>query len=176
MKTVYKFNEASELKEKKVSDFGGKGNNLVKLYEFNVPNGLLVPSNTLKLFFQQKLQSKTTLLNDIDENINDNKEEEDKNNNNKTIEDFIKEKLLLIIEENEIDNIRLILKELRETIERQDILNKEFLTELSIKLKELIKEKKETYFAVRSSGTEEDTEEFSFAGQHDTYCKYLKFY
>lgn len=145
MSWVLEFEETKKLDYFSLDEIGGKGYNLIKLLNKNVPKGLLIPTKTLLEFYKQKIEGKPLL-------------------------EFIESKFEQLSENiSDYEMVKSIGKELRETIENMKIESEEFLSQLDGKLSKIKKDLGDVYFAVRSSGTEEDSGEFSFAGQHDTY-------
>jgi rifampicin phosphotransferase len=129
-------------------NLGGKGYNLLKLYKAgkNVPVFLLLPTEAFQFFLKQKMD-------------------------NQTMEQFLLNKLQMISEKSTLNEIREIGQDLRTTIEEYNFKDQFFIKEFEEKFKLLMKNVKgvDVSFAVRSSATDEDLGDFSFAGQHDTY-------
>eukprot|EP01080_Neovahlkampfia_damariscottae_P007827 gene7827-12301_t len=132
-----------------VKNLGGKGFNLLKLYSTgkSVPKFLLLSTEAFVNFLNEKYEDTT-------------------------LGEQIKLKLKKVQKNTNLEDIRIIAKELRYLIESHNIQNKKFLLKLKDNFDNLVKEINKTEditFAVRSSATDEDLADFSFAGQHDTY-------
>jgi rifampicin phosphotransferase len=129
-------------------NLGGKGFNLLKLHQAgkNVPKFILLPTEAFQFFLSQKME-------------------------NETLNEVILSKLKLIHEESTLEEIRKIGEQLRSIIENYEFKDKKFTQEFEENVVNLIKSinDHDLSFAVRSSATDEDLSNFSFAGQHDTY-------
>jgi rifampicin phosphotransferase len=138
----------SNLNSFSTKNLGGKGYNLLKLHKAgkNVPKFILLPTEAFQFFLSQKMDGET--LNEV-----------------------ILSKLKLIHEKSTLEEIRKIGESLRNIIEDYEFNDKKFTKEFEENVGNLINSINDVdlSFAVRSSATDEDLSDFSFAGQHDTY-------
>jgi rifampicin phosphotransferase len=142
--SVIQFKDVPKTKYFSINHLGGKGYNLINLLNggFNVPDGFLITTEA----FQQFLNTK-----EKEENVTE----------------FIKNNLLKlhnddgtwITEISKVQEISDIISKKMMEIALPEDLEKEILENAS----------EESFYAVRSSGIAEDTKEFSFAGQYDTF-------
>eukprot|EP01080_Neovahlkampfia_damariscottae_P005565 gene5565-9383_t len=140
------FKEVSKTKYYSIKHLGGKGYNLIKLTEggFNVPQGFLISTEAFQTFLNHQPEK-----------------------DQKKLSEMIKEQLSTLKKDDgtwmtNMEEVKKIAENIRQTIEESPMpedLEKEILEKTDEKLS----------YAVRSSGTAEDTEEFSFAGQYETY-------
>eukprot|EP01080_Neovahlkampfia_damariscottae_P001524 gene1524-12650_t len=145
--SVFNFSDIPKTDHFSVKKIGGKAYNLIKLMsgDFPVPEGFLIPTEIFSNF------------------LNLNKEE--------PLSEKIKKKLLELKMEGKWQVDLSLVKKISEEIS-DFILEQEFPKELESEILENIKE--ECSYAVRSSGTDEDSSDFSFAGQYDTFLNIKK--
>jgi phosphohistidine swiveling domain-containing protein len=134
-----------------VSKIGGKAANLIKITKSvtsvsleSVPQGIVIPTDTLIEFYQQLIDEEHTLAT------------------------WIIEKLKPLDKETPIEVVRKVGETIRAKIESLSIQSEDYKDLLAQKLSKFV-DSRDIHLAVRSSGIEEDTEDLSFAGQHDTY-------
>ena len=144
--TTLNFKDIIKTKYYSTKHLGGKGYNLIKLTEggFNVPQGFLITTEAFQKFINFEPQEKE-----------------------KTVSEFIKENLLTLKNKDDSWNTDLeVVSKIAEKI-REKIVESSLPEDLE---KEILEKSHEgASYAVRSSGTAEDTVDFSFAGQYETY-------